>query len=174
MSASHEPADEIRLQLAGADRLDEVADLWLALHRHHREVSALQPLVADDQASWQRRRQLYVEALTGHGGFLVLAAADGRALGYALVRIEHGPDDTWPVGDRYAELYSLAVLPEARRMGLGTRILDFVDRELAERGIHDLQVAVMVGNDEALRFDERRGLRPAEVVLWRLGDRTQP
>jgi ribosomal protein S18 acetylase RimI-like enzyme len=72
-------------------------------------------------------------------------------------------------GNRYAELYSLAVAPEARGKGLGTRILDFADGELASRGIRDLQVAVMAGNDDALRFYERRGLRVAEVILYRFG-----
>jgi ribosomal protein S18 acetylase RimI-like enzyme len=89
--------------------------------------------------------------------------------GYAMVCIENGPDDTFPVGDRYAELYSLSVTPQLRNRGIGTRLLDFVDGELARRSIYDLRVAVMEGNLDARRLYERRGLRPAEVVLYRFG-----
>jgi len=36
--------------------------------------------------------------------------------------------------------------------------------------ITDLVVAVMVGNEGALRFYRRRGLVPTEVYLWRITD----
>jgi hypothetical protein len=49
--------------------------------------------------------------------------------------------------------------------------LDFVDSELARRSIHDLKVALMTTNADALRLYERRGLRPAELVLYRFGAR---
>ena len=44
------------LSVIGAERVDELGELWLALHRHHRVVSELQPLVEDDELSWTRRR----------------------------------------------------------------------------------------------------------------------
>ena len=157
----------VRILLAGAERVDEVRELWLALHRHHRAVHEAVPLVEDDEASWERRRALYFDRLSSHTGFLVLAVDDDAVLGYALVVIEAGPDDTFPVGQAYAELYSLSVAPDHRGRGIGTQLLDFVDGELARRSIHDLKVAVMTGNADALRLYERRGLRPAEVVLYR-------
>ena len=55
-----------------------------------------------------------------------------------------------------------------RGRGIGTQLLDFVDRELASRSIEGLKIAVMVGNDDAQRLYERRGLRPAEIVLYRV------
>jgi ribosomal protein S18 acetylase RimI-like enzyme len=163
------PTNCLRLELAGVERVDEVRELWLDLHRHHRAVVGTLPLVVDDELSWQRRRALYVDRLSLDNGFLVLAAAEEAVVGYALVCIEDGPDDTFPVGDRYAELYSLSVAPDRRGGGIGTQLLDFVDDELARRSIHDLKIAVMDGNTDARRLYERRGLRPAELVLWRFG-----
>ena len=32
------PTDQIRLELADVDRVDEVRELWLELHRHHRAM----------------------------------------------------------------------------------------------------------------------------------------
>jgi ribosomal protein S18 acetylase RimI-like enzyme len=159
----------MRLELAGIERVDEVRELWLALHHHHREVVGTLPLVEDNEQSWQRRRALYVGRLRAGSGFLVLALDGKPVVGYALVCVEEGPDDTFPVADRYAELYTLSVAPERRGEGIGTQLLDFVDRELARRSIVDLKVGVMVGNTDAQRFYERRGLRPGEIVLYRFG-----
>jgi ribosomal protein S18 acetylase RimI-like enzyme len=85
------------------------------------------------------------------------------------VCIEDGPDNTFPVGAQYAELCSLSVAPQLRGRGIGTRLLDFVDEELARRSIEDVKVAVMVGNTDAERLYERRGFRRAELVLYRFG-----
>ena len=159
----------MKLELAGSERLDEVRELWLELHHHHQDVVTTVPLVKDDERSWERRRELYAGRLRAGTGFLVLASEAEAVVGYALVCIEEGPDDTFPVGDRYAELYSLSVAPARRGRGIGTQLLDFVDQELARRSIHDLAVSVMVGNADAQRLYERRGLRPAEVVLYRFG-----
>jgi GNAT superfamily N-acetyltransferase len=162
-------SDNTDIALAGIDRLDEVKHLWLDLHHHHQAVVKTVPLVEDDEESWQRRRALYCERLRCDGAFLVLAVALDRAVGYAFVCIEQGPDDTFPLGERYAELYSLSVAAGRRGEGIGTRLLDFVDRELERRAIRGLKVAVMDGNEDARRLYERRGLRPAELVLYRFG-----
>jgi len=161
--------ERTRFELAGAERVDELRELWLALHRHHRAVVGTLPLVADDELSWQRRRALYLERLRSGSDFLVLAIEREGIAGYALVCIEAGPDDTFPVGERYAELYSLSVAPERRGRGIGSGLLDAVDQELARRSIADLKVAVMAGNEDAVRLYRRRGLVPAELVLYRFG-----
>jgi ribosomal protein S18 acetylase RimI-like enzyme len=159
---------EPRVELAGAERVDEVRDLWLDLHRHERSVAPTLPLT-DDELSWRRRRALYVRCLELEQGFLALARAEDTVAGYAFVRIEPGSDDTFQMGELYAELYSFSVARDLRGQGIGTMLLDFVDAELAVRGIADLTIAVMVGNVDAQRLYERRGLQPAEIVLYRFG-----
>src|SRR5919204_2012625 len=159
----------VSIELAGVDQVDHVRELWLALHRHESKVSPAHQLVADEMASWQRRRALYMDRLSGDTGFLALARSGQSVIGYAFVCFEDGPDDTFPVGDRYAELYSLSVAPPLRGRGIGTKLLDFVDRELARHSIHDLRVAVMAGNTDAQRLYERRGLRIGEHGLYRFG-----
>lgn len=83
-----------RLELAGAERVDDLSALWLALHHHHRIVAGTLPLVEDDELSWQRRRALYLDRLGSGNGFLVVAVEGNDVVGYALVCIENGPDDT--------------------------------------------------------------------------------
>ena len=158
----------VEIVTAGPERLDDLEPLWLSLHRHHRAVSPL-PVVADDAASWQRRRAWYTKMLAGGEDVLLLADRDGRAIGYAFVHLHAGPDDTWPVGSRWAELVSLAVLPEERGRGVGGALMDAVEARIAAIGVGDLQVAVMAGNAAAIRFYDRRGLLPGEVILYRFG-----
>ena len=156
--------------VAGPDRLDELRELWLEMHHHHQQVATLQPLVADDEISWRRRRTRYLGWLMAEDeAFLVIADRGPTPVGYAMVHLVRGPDDTWPLADRYADIYSLSVAPNARDQGIGTRLLEFIDAELSRRGITDVVLAVMVGNADAQRLYEGRGFRPAETVLYRFG-----
>jgi ribosomal protein S18 acetylase RimI-like enzyme len=159
------------MQIAELDdpaRLDDLQDLYLAMHQHHRETGPAALLVADGAASWARRRAVYAAWLAAGEALILVARDEGGPQAYAAVHLLEGPDDTFAVGDRYAELYSLSVLPGARSAGLGTELLDEVDRRLDRLGVADLLVSVMAGNDAARRFYERRGLQPVEVVLARI------
>jgi ribosomal protein S18 acetylase RimI-like enzyme len=88
-------------------------------------------------------------------------------VGYAVTRIHEGCDNTFDLGPRHAEVWSLSVAPAERGRGVGSLLLDAVDRELERRGIAHLAIAVMAGNEAAQRLYERRGLVPGEVLLLR-------
>ena len=151
-------------------RVDDLEPLWRALHAHHREVSAL-PVLADDDLSWKRRRAWYERLLAGGEGFAVVARRGDAPVGYALVDVRDGADDTWPYGRRMAEVVTLSVAPNSRGGGIGTALMDAVDAELERRGVHSVEIAVMAGNDRARAFYERRGLEVGELLLFRFGDR---
>jgi len=155
-----------RIVPAGRDRVDELRPLWLQLHHHHERVSRVQPFV-DDETSWTMRRRSY-EQTFADGGFALAAEEDGRLIGYAMVRIHEGPDDSWELGDRYGEVWTLVVDEVARGAGVGSALLDAVDAELGERGITGLVIGVMEGNDDARRLYERRGLVPGWLQLYRV------
>jgi ribosomal protein S18 acetylase RimI-like enzyme len=155
-----------RIVPAGRDRVDELRPLWLQLHHHHGRVSRVQPFV-DDETSWAMRRRSYEETFDG-GGFALVAEEEGRLVGYAMVRIHDGPDDSWALGDRYGEVWTLVVDEAARGAGIGSALLDAVDEELAARDISGLVIGVMEGNDAARRLYERRGLVPGWRQLYRV------
>ena len=90
-------------------------------------------------------------------------------LGYAFTVLHAGSDDTFPLGAGYAELDTLAVLPQSRGSGVGTALLDAVDAALADRAIPNLTVAVMAQNEAAIRLYRRRGLIPGELIMYRIG-----
>jgi ribosomal protein S18 acetylase RimI-like enzyme len=155
-----------RIALAGAERVDELRPLWLQLHHHHAAVSRVQPFV-DDDTSWTLRRTGYVEIL-GAGGFVLVAEDDDSLAGYALVKLHEGGDDSWALADRWGEVWTLVVDERRRGQGIGSALLDAVDAELASRGVHDLMIGVMEGNDAARRLYERRGLVAGWLQLYRV------
>jgi ribosomal protein S18 acetylase RimI-like enzyme len=165
----------ITISRAGAEALDRLRPLWLALHHHHQAVGGerLGPYV-DDDTSWAARRALYEDFLAG-GGFALLAERAGALVGYAMVAIKTSTetelDDTWQSGERVAEIETLVVLPEARGEGVGSALLDTIDAELARMGIADVLIAAFVTNTEAIRLYERRGFRPASLHMIRLARR---
>jgi ribosomal protein S18 acetylase RimI-like enzyme len=160
---------DVRISEIGVSRLAELRDLWLALHRHHHAIGSW-PLLDDEALSWDRRRAQYEAWLAAGEAFVLLAEREGRPVGYAVVRLHNGPDDTYPLGARYAEIYSLAVAPEQRGHGIGGALMDRIDAELHALGIRDVTVAAMVENDAALQWYMRRGFAPREIVLYRFGD----
>ena len=48
--------------------------------------------------------------------------------------------------------------------------MDAVEDRLAQAGARDVQLHVMVGNDAARRFYERRGMQPIMTTMLRLAD----
>ncbi|MEO9176373.1 MAG: GNAT family N-acetyltransferase [Gaiellales bacterium] len=161
----------VTLSPLAVERVDSLRELWLALHHRHQAVSPV-PLVEDDARSWQARRAVYTGRLAEGSAFGIVAELGSAAVGYAFCCLHPGPDDTFPVGAQYADLYSLSVAEAVRGRGIGTRLLDAVDRELEERDVHDLRISVLAGNERAQRLYERRGLRVAELVLFRFGSPT--
>ncbi len=157
------------IAIAGPECIDELRPLWLELHHHHRSVSRVQPFV-DDATSWTVRRRSYVETFAA-GGFALLAHEDGALVGYAMVRLHDGPDDSWALADRYGEIWTLLVTERMRGRGLGGALLDAVDAEFERLGVGDQIIGVLPGNADAVRLYERRGFRPTWLYLSRFSGR---
>lgn len=152
-----------------ASRLNALQPLWRALHRYHAALGS-QPLVGDEAVAWERRQATYRGWLERGDAIVLLAEIDEEPVGYAVVHVQDGPDDTFPLGARWAEIYSLSVVPEARGQGIGTRLLDEIDARLTDLGIRAVGIAAMVENEAALRLYQRRGFVPREIVLYRFAD----
>jgi ribosomal protein S18 acetylase RimI-like enzyme len=161
----------LQIRSAGPERLDEIAPLWHAMHAHHASLPQDLAPVRGAAESWRRRRAQYQSWLSEGHTRLFIAEQEGRAEGYAIVRIVPGPP-TWDIGERLVELESLAVAEGSRGRGIGARLIA-ATRELAvEVGAERLYVGVMEANEDALRFYEREGFRPFYVEL--LGEASRP
>ena len=170
-----ESPDGVVITRAGAEALDRLEPLWIALHRHHQAVggAALEPYV-DDAHSWAARRAMYAGFLAApHGSFVLLAERGDALAAYAMVAVvpveETWVDDTWRAGPLIAEIETLSVVPGERGQGIGSALLDRIDAELAAAGIADVVVGAFAANTGALALYERRGFRPTWNYLSRFG-----
>lgn len=85
--------------------------------------------------AWTRNQVIGI--LSVPGVWLTIAELNGRAVGFALIR---GVLDE-------AELLLLAVIPEARRNGVGAALLRSVVADCTARGIVSMHLEVRDGND---------------------------
>jgi ribosomal protein S18 acetylase RimI-like enzyme len=129
----------------------------------------------DDATTWAERRALYQELLAKDDSVLLLAYEEQALVGYGLAHVmaagETWVADTWVTGERIGEIESLAVLPEHRGQGLGTRLLDGLEVALRDQGVTDLILGLLPRNTGAARLYERRGYRPTWLYLSRFEGR---
>jgi ribosomal protein S18 acetylase RimI-like enzyme len=152
----------VEIERHGADALDAVEPLWHALKNHHGACTPGIPIRSDAE-SWSLRRREYERWLAEPGAFLLIARAGGRAVAYALVRMqEAGP--TWLEPARYAHVQDLAVAPEARGGGLGQAL---IDRVHDETGCDVVELVVLSANASARAFYDRLGFEPYAEILRR-------
>ncbi len=86
---------------------------------------------------------------------LLVACAGEQVVGFAAAGPSPDPD-----GDGAAELLVIAVHPEARRQGHGSRLLNAVVDTARERGREVLTVWVVADSDDTRRFLTAAGLEP--------------
>ena len=152
--------------------LDDLAPLWAELHRHHREVSEYQDLVQDLGFSWARRLHWYRRLVAEGGSYVTATDDEDRLIGYVMVGVEDGPDDTFDVRGGIAEVVTLVVTRDQRSAGVGRALLTAAEGIARDRGFDTVKIAVMRGNLRAQEFYEAHGYAVAEHVLYRrLGDR---
>ncbi|CAM2158592.1 MULTISPECIES: GNAT family acetyltransferase [Paraburkholderia] len=90
--------------------------------------------------------------------FFVAIRRDGEADGALVGSAMAGYD-----GHR-GWLYSVAVAPEARRLGLGTRLVRHAESALAAMGCLKLNLQVLTDKPEVLAFYDRLGYRADAVI----------
>jgi len=108
----------------------------------------------------------------GDYGFIAIDGASGRACGAAWLRLLIGDDRGYGYVDERTPELAIAVLPECRGRGVGTRLLDRLLR--SERC--ETPVCLSVSSDNpAMRLYERFGFRVVDgagdsVTMLREGD----
>lgn len=157
--------DDLRVRPLSTEQVDLLEPLWRALLDRIRVPHNIVPIVAHDD-SWPMRKAEYEELLSGGDSFGLVALKGDEPIGYAMVRVEEGPDAVWVTGERYVELTSLSVAPGDRNRGIGTRLLDEVERRLTALDVDGLVIGVDAVNEGALRFYKRRGFKVGYHLLY--------
>lgn len=99
-------------------------------------------------------RELFVQALERCPEVFLIARLQARVAGYAITCIERN----------HAELFSIAVFPDARRRGVGEALIRHTLRVLRRRRLKTFGLMVRTGNKEAIRFYRRLGFRRIKTL----------
>ncbi len=165
MTAERTGPPEVAIVEAGAERLDDVEALWRAMHEHNAEIAdearEVVPFRRPDDA-WQRRRGEFERWMLAGEARLLIAEREGSPVGFALFRICDG-DWSFETSERMGELEALSVEPDLRRWGIGSMLMEEVEGRLAAAGVGFIGLAVIAGNEEALRLYRRWGMAPSYV-----------
>lgn len=131
--------DDVSIVRVGPECLEQLRPVYETLHAHHATLapSLASVPVRSAAESWRRRHRRYREWLAVPDSFLLLAHANGKLVGYALVSLAPGMQG-WATGERLGEIHDIAVLPSHRRRGIGSLLLARARRELAARGVEEL------------------------------------
>jgi ribosomal protein S18 acetylase RimI-like enzyme len=165
----------VNITRGSAADIPALEPLWVAVHHQHAaSMPELGPYVSDAQ-TWEQQRAIYEELFAKSDTVLLLAHVDGALVGYAVAHVmpvrETWIYDTWETGDRIGELEAIGVLPGHRGQGIGSALLDAVDRELEALGVRDVILGVLPGNTGAMRLYARRGFTPTWLYMSRLAGR---
>lgn len=88
----------------------------------------------------------------------------GTTVGFCIVRVL--PD--WPQADRsIGEIAEFMIAGDARRRGLGRAAVEALLGELRDRGVTEVEAAILTGNEAAVTFWARLGFRPHSVTTTR-------
>jgi ribosomal protein S18 acetylase RimI-like enzyme len=165
MTAEQAGPPEVEIVEAGAERLDDLESLWRAMHASNAEIAGEVCEVAPfrrAEDSWRRRRAEFKRWMGAGDAWLLIAEREGSPVGFAFFRICDG-DWSFETNGRMGELEALSVEPELRRWGIGSLLMEEVERRLAAAGVGFIGLAVIAGNEEALRLYRRWGMAPSYV-----------
>lgn len=130
----------------------------IAIHpyrdRHFSGVEALWAAVFPDDPEYNRAAVAVPAKLAVQPELFLVAEDDGRVVGTVMAGYD---------GHR-GWLYAVAVLPEAQRRGVGTRLVREAEERLLALGCRKINLQVRVGNEAVAAFYERHGYCVEERV----------
>lgn len=143
---------EPTIRRGGAELIPYVRELWNLLFDHHVETGAAGLEVVPRDQSWPLREAHYAALIAAQPRASIWLASHGDdILGYALSVVSDFE------GQSAVVLETLSVDPATRGMGVGSLLMDAVDREAAAEDIEVGIVDVMAGNPRARALYLRRG-----------------
>ncbi|AEM39474.1 ribosomal-protein-alanine acetyltransferase [Pyrolobus fumarii 1A] len=97
--------------------------------------------------------------------FYVAEAPRGKIVGYVMTRVEYGVGFVARGFVKRGHIISLAVLPEYRRRGIATKLMEAaMDSLKREYGAQEVYLEVRVSNTPAIKLYEKLGFRKIHVI----------
>ncbi|HVU04666.1 MAG TPA: GNAT family N-acetyltransferase [Polyangiaceae bacterium] len=155
--------DSTLVRPAVAADLAEVGEMAAELVRFHHALDPLRFLLVDGVA--QGYAKWFSSQLDVKETVILVAERGGKKVGYAYARLE--PRDWNALLDVHGALHDIYVIPEARRSGAATALMDEVVKRLTALGAPRVVLSSATENHGAHRLFERHGFRYTMVEMTR-------
>lgn len=120
-----------------------------------------------DDVSWRERRRLYCHALES-GGFGFIMREGPSDVGYLIcAKPPMRWNATFAMPSMLWELVTVFVSPEWRSKGIGSQMLDAMDKHIADSERHTKLIGAIPDNRNAVDLYKSRGYVPAWLTLTR-------
>ena len=140
----------VTLRPATSDDRDAIVAVFLACWRE--SYVGVLPAAAIEAMTDDRAQALWRRVLLSTEGTVLVAEHDGLVQGVARFAPGHEGDT--------GAVHSLYVSPDARGLGLGTRLLDAAYESLGEGGAESVALWVFAANAPSIAFYRGRGWLP--------------
>ncbi len=152
----------IRIHKYRPDDRERLRQLVLELHQTLRPLDA--DLAPGEEIIDTYLEHLLATQLKTHGTILV-ATHDGQPVGYLCLFGKVDPETPDEINRPHAFLADLYVRRDFRRRGIGTRLLEKAEALSYRLGVHKIELGVLTGNQEAIRFYQRQGYAGRILVM---------
>jgi ribosomal protein S18 acetylase RimI-like enzyme len=152
----------LAIRRATAEDLESIGLLWQEFMDFHK---ARDPVFARSADGHEHFKEYIADHLEKESTLVLVAEQEGTLVGYCLAMLEKHP----PVFESrdYGYVYDLAVTQKCRRAGIGEKMYKETEKWFSEKGIHRIELRVVVANEVAAAFWRKMGFKPHVENLFK-------
>ena len=110
-------------------------------------------------------RSFFAARLAGPKSAIGIAEADRVPVGYVWFEVQARPETPFTPPRHRVYVHHIAVAPEARRRGIATTLMHYVEHQAASEGIDEIALDTWAANLDAQHFFGSQGFAAFNVVL---------
>lgn len=149
----------VHVESATIEDVETVRAQWIDLVEGQRQYGT--HLLAAENATAARS---IIEQYVHSEGLAVARSEDREVLGFVMFHVENG---LYEQDARRGIVDNLYVVPSWRGDRIGSRLLEYAEGALEERGVDVVALSVMAANDEVADWYRRRGYEAHRITLER-------
>lgn len=134
--------------------MKQVVDLGLARLSEARTIATMSRDYIETGLGWSWGPERVARSIRCHDTVVLAARSGQRLVGFAVMHF----------GAEEARLNLLAVHPQFRQLGIGRRLIEWLERSALTAGISVVYLEVRAGNRNAQAFYRRLGFRRVQHV----------
>jgi ribosomal-protein-alanine N-acetyltransferase len=112
-------------------------------------IASMSRLLIEHGLHWRWTTARVKRAIRDRDTMVLIASVEGAVSGFAIMKFR----------DEESHLFLLAVAPRFQRTGVGTALLEWLEKSCRTAGIRNVRVELRASNRPAKQFYERAGFR---------------